>query len=480
MKKVAIIGAGASGVRAAKIMMDAGFDVSVFEAGSYVGGLWVYENDNGRAQAYRSLSIISSRSYTHFEDYPFDDKTPRFPTHWDMHRYMNSYAEHFGIKELIRFNTRVSSVDPLFTPNVESPVWRVTTENGFVDTYDGVIVATGHNNEPLQDKRFEAFTGEYLHSSSYRFPDPFVGKRVCVVGTGNSGMDIASGVCQVAARTVIVARSGVEIKPKVFWGVPFADIGIKMRKRWIPNWVRTKVTRGLTYAAHGDLTKLGFQKPTRKIHGTFSESIVMDIEFNRVFVKPDIVQISGTELTFADGTREDFDVLVGATGYRVHLPFLTPELVPIKGNHVDLYKRIFVPDWPGLTFVGMINPLAVLNRIVGVQSMVIARCLMGDVLLPSKEAMLEDIADKNKRTADVYTSSPRHELEEPDFNYVQELQDLVAEGSVRARKEGFLPLRRLRRILTRRAVSKSLLTWPPDSMVSKQAAPNASAHESST
>jgi dimethylaniline monooxygenase (N-oxide forming) len=438
--RVAVVGAGAAGVCAAKHMIEAGFDVTVFEAGSHFGGLWVYENDNGRAQAYRHLSIISSRRYTHFMDFMFDDRTPRFPSHSDMARYIDAYADHFGVKECTRLNSSVSEVRPEFTPGVESPRWRVVTNDGFVETFDSVLIATGHLNHPNNVAMFTKFSGEYLHSSQYRDPQPFANKRVCVVGAGNSGVDIASGVCAVAKRTVIVIRSGVIIHPKVLFGTPFSDITLNLRRRWIPASVRSRLVSVLTFIAHGDMTKLGIPKPAKRTHPTSSESIIMDIEYNRVVVKPAIVQIDGQNLVFDDGTSEEFDVLIAATGYSVDLPFLGEDVVPVKGNHVDLYKRIFVPRWPGLCFIGMLNPLATLNRIFEEQSRLVAKYLSGEVALPSTSEMETDISVKNSRSAEIYTDAPRHEMEEPDVGYVQELRDLARAGMIRARNGGQLPL----------------------------------------
>jgi cation diffusion facilitator CzcD-associated flavoprotein CzcO len=405
-------------------MIEAGFDVTVYEAGSYTGGLWVFDNDNGRSQAYRNLSIISSRRFTRFSDFDFDGHTPRFPTHRDMHRYLDSYGRHFGVTERTRYRTRVAEVKPTFDPASESPRWVVTTEAGDQDEFDAVLVATGHLNEPNHVPELQAFGGEYRHSSSYRSADELVGKRVCVVGAGNSGVDIASDVCSVASRTVIVIRSGVVIQPKVLFGIAFSDIAISLRRRWIPAWLRNRLIKGVVFTAHGDLNRLGIVAPRARTHPTLSESIVADIEYNRVAVKPAITAIEGKAVTFADGTTEEFDVLYGATGYVVSLPFVPTDVVPVEGNHVDLYKRIFSPDWPGLFFVGMLNPLGTLNRIVEEQSRLIALHLAGRAPMPLPEVMRADIAAKNARSAAIYTDSPRHEMEEPDFGYVEELHAL--------------------------------------------------------
>jgi hypothetical protein len=270
----------------------------------------------------------------------------------------------------------------------------------------------------------DQFTGQYLHSRDYRTAEPFAGKRVCVVGTGNSGVDIASDVCPTAARTVLVARSGVRVQPKVVFGIPFPDIAIGLRKPWIPNWVRTKILSALVYLAHGDQTRLGFAKPTGRQHPTSSESIVSHIEFNRVKVKPDIVAIDGQIITFADGTSEEFDVLVAATGYRVSLPFIPESVAPVEGNHVDLFKRIYPVGWPGLYFLGMLNPLISYSRVFEQQSRLIALDIAGHTHLPSSAEMRRDIAQRRAVVRELYTDAPRHELEEPDVRYFDQLDAL--------------------------------------------------------
>jgi dimethylaniline monooxygenase (N-oxide forming) len=438
-KRVAVIGAGAGGIAAAKYMISAGFDVTVFETGSHIGGLWVYENDNGRAQAYNRLTIISSRRYTRFSDYDFDEETPRFPMHWDMARYLNGYAEHFGVKERVRFLTPVEAVEPAFVPGQDASCWNVRTRDG-VEQFDAVLVATGHLNEPRHiDEYVSAFEGDYLHSSQYRYPDPFVGKRICVVGVGNSGVDIASEVCYVAKRTVLVARSGAIIQPKVLFGTPFTDIGLALRKWWIPYKVRARLLSWVVYTAHGDLSRFGIAKPTAKTHPTLSEAVVSHMEYNRITAKPGIKAIAGKRITFADGTAEEFDVLFGATGYDVHLPFLAPEIVPVDGNRVNLYRRIFVPDWPGLCFVGMLNPISTLNRIFEGQSKMLVQYISGEIALPAAEEMREEIREKNAANDRTYVSSARHEMEEPDIGYLESLEQLVADGTVRRHHGGRIP-----------------------------------------
>jgi dimethylaniline monooxygenase (N-oxide forming) len=446
-QKVAVIGAGSGGLCAAKHLLQAGHDVAVFEAGSYVGGLWKYDNDNGRTQAYLHLCIISPRGKTKFSDFDFDAATPRFPSHWDMYRYLEAYADHFGVTGRIRFRTPVTRIEPAFDPATEPPRWTVYFTAGGQDgqgegqeTFDHVVVATGHLNEPSHSSFLrDNFAGEYMHSSQYRTARPLVGKRVCVVGTGNSGVDIASESCTIADRTVLVARSGVRIQPKVVFGLAHPDIAIGLRKPWVPKWLLRRLLSTLNYLAHGDQSRLGFLPPNGLQHPTSSETIVAHIEFGRVIVKPGIKAISGKTVTFEDGTEEDFDILIAATGYHVHLPFLDPGVIPVQGNYVDLYMRIFPVDWPGLYFLGMINPLLAYSQVFEAQSRTIVQAVEGGVRLPAKEDMRADIERKREVAAAIYTDSPRHELQDPDTNYPYTMAAFRRQAAIRARHDGTIP-----------------------------------------
>ncbi|MBN9267250.1 MAG: NAD(P)-binding protein, partial [Hyphomicrobium sp.] len=111
-KSIGIVGAGASGLTCAKHMLEEGWDVTLYEIGSHVGGMWVYNNDNNRSSAYRTLHINTARDLTSFSDYPFDPSVQPFPSHWDMAKYLKDYGEHFGITQRVRFNTKIVDLRP--------------------------------------------------------------------------------------------------------------------------------------------------------------------------------------------------------------------------------------------------------------------------------------------------------------------------------------------------------------------------------
>jgi cation diffusion facilitator CzcD-associated flavoprotein CzcO len=421
-KKIAVIGAGAAGLCVTKYLLEAGFDVTVFEIGTQIGGLWCFRNDNERSSCYRTLHINTSRGVTHFHDYDFDDTVQPFPDHSDMHRYLVSYADHFGVTPRIRFKTRVTEVRPAFAPGKEEPRWTVSLEDGAAETYDTVIVATGHLTKPLHVPMFrDDFKGEYVHSHYYREPEAFVGKRICVVGVGNSGCDIASDVCVTAPRCVMVARSGVLILPKLFLGLPFTDITNMLQKDWIPEWLRSRLVRFMTWVVHGDMTKLGFKPLDKRAHVTSNANIVNHIAYRRIVVKQGIEKIEGRRIHFADGTAEDFDTLIAATGYLIDLPFIPPEVVPIQDNNVDLYQRIVPPDWPGLYFMGMFNTNTALNMIFEYQARWIREIELGNAALPSESEMRAAIEARKRWVAETYKASPRHTIEEEIVPYRKDL-----------------------------------------------------------
>ncbi len=434
-RRFAVIGAGAAGLSAAKYLLQNGFDdVTVFEIGSQIGGLWCYRNDSGRSSAYRTLHINTARNVTCFSDFQFDDEVQLFPDHWDMHRYLIAYAERFDVVRRIRFNAKVVNVRPGPQYRAEDPQWQVELADGTVELFDRVVVASGHLSLPLHVPELrDRFAGQYLHSHDYREPEPFVGKRICVVGVGNSACDIASDVCVTSPRTVMVARSGVMIAPKLIFGRPFTDVTMKLYRRWIPDWLRRRLIAFLVYLVHGRMTDLGFKPLTRRAHPTTSAVLIQHIAYRRVTVKQGIDRIEGKRIYFNDGTDEEFDVMIAATGYLIDLPFIPPSIVPVENNAVDLYKRVIAPGWKGLYFVGMLNSTAnALNQIFEYQSRWICAIEKGQVELPSEAEMRADIEAKKQYINRHFNASPRHTIEEESFYYLIDLDRRTRKGRARA------------------------------------------------
>ncbi|QIN77477.1 SidA/IucD/PvdA family monooxygenase [Rubrobacter marinus] len=423
VERMAVIGAGAAGLCAAKHLLERGFAVTVFEMGSQVGGLWVYENDNARSPAYLSLRINSEPRATQFHDFPFPEDYPFNPTHFQVHAYLEAYADHFDIRRHIRFNAKVASVEqPTTAPGNE---WRIRLADGTEESFDGVVIATGHQGVPSHPPFAKKFGGEYLHSHDYRTPEPFRDKRVLVVGTGNSALDIAADICTVTASTTMTARSPVLIMPRMLFGVPIQRTIAKISKPGVPWAVERRFRELLTYVAHGRVEDWGFVRPKKRTHPASHPTIMGHIAWRRIAVKTaGADDADGNEVHFSDGTVERFDTVIAATGYEIDLPFLSEEMVPVTGRRLDLYKRVAAPGWPGLYFVGFHNVSGGANiRIMDVQADLVAALAKGDVGLPDRSEMIADIERERRRIERRYPDSPRYGLELDPPVYTRDVEE---------------------------------------------------------
>lgn len=430
--RVAVIGAGAAGLSAARHLMEGGHEVTVFELGSCVGGLWVYDNDNGLSAAYASLHINSEPRVTHFRGLPFADGTALFPSHVEVSQYLESVADDCGIREHIRFNTRVVEVTP--TGAGPGADWVVRLEDGAEEIFDAVVVASGHQGKPAHPGWAARFKGEYLHSHDYREPEPFRGKRVLVVGVGNSGLDIAADLALVAAQTYSAARSPVLIMPRMMLGVPTARVLSKVNKPWLPWIVQRQVLRFISRIFNGPMEKWGFVTPRTRTHPASSATYMSHVAYRKILVKPGVADVSGTTVTFADGDSVDVDVVIAATGYEIDLPFLAPKISPVVDRRLEAYKRVVHPDWPGLYFIGFFNVSGGANiSMMDVQSDWLVKIVSGEVALPSRAEMLADIRQEQEFLARRYPSTARYGLELDPVRYRREMAQAM---QVRTGSEG--------------------------------------------
>ncbi len=432
-KTVGIVGAGAAGICAAKHMLEAGYEPALYEIGTHVGGMWVYNNDNNRSSAYKTLHINTARDLTAFKDFAFDPDVQDFPDHKDMAKYLKAYADHFDVTRRIKFKTRVTDVRRAPSYNDAKPRWIIETETGATTEYDTVIIASGHLTKPLDEPMFrDGFKGEYLHSHHYKDPATYAGRRICIVGVGNSSCDIASDLCTSAETTVLVGRSTPLIIPKLIFGRPFWDIVKPFYKPWVPQAVRTRAVRFFTWVVHGNMADLGFAPSTKKVHATSNANIVNHIKYRRVIVKQGITAIDGRTITFADGSRDDFDVLIGATGFLLDLDFIKPDVMEIKGNSLDLYMRIVPPKHRGLYFLAFFNSDSALNWIAEGQIRWLREFELGRAQLPTEPEMWTEIAERKAWVAKHFKDTPRHGIEVEHIPYFADLRRTLRQAQARA------------------------------------------------
>ena len=421
---IAVIGAGAAGLCAAKHLLAGKQRVTVFEHGSHVGGLWVYENDNGMSPAYQSLHLNSENKVTAYEDFPFPDGSPLYPDHVQVTAYLRSYAEHFGVMPLIRFGSKVTSVTSI--DQAGRQMWQVEVHGQPAGLFDAVVVASGHQNVPRHPAFAQQFEGQYLHAHNYRTPEPFKGKKVLVVGIGNSACDIASDIAPHTRDAVVAARSPVLLMPRMFLGVPTSRVLAKLEKPWMPWPLRRRIRTVISRLAFGTMEQWGFRTPQTRTHPAGHHLLMGHFIWGRLRAKPGIAQVQGREVTFDDGSREEFDTMIAATGYLVELPFLPPQCSPMEGHWINLYQRVVHPQQAGLYFVGFFNVSGGGNiRMMDDQSRWVTDLVTGQARLPSAQAMREGILADRALVQERYPDSPRYGLELDPMDYRRSLAKAI-------------------------------------------------------
>ncbi|GHF55620.1 flavin-containing monooxygenase [Seohaeicola zhoushanensis] len=409
MTGICIIGAGSSGVTVAKALRDKGLTFDIFEKGSDIGGMWRYENDNGQSSCYASLHIDTSRPNLGYSDFPIDPSLPDFLSHAQFLRHLEAYADANGIRERVTFRTRVDEVTP------DGARWRVTLSTGEVRSYAHVIIANGHLSDPRMPGFPGQFDGEVIHSHHYRTAAPYEGKRVLVVGLGNSAVDIAVDIARRAEHVTVSTRRSAWIMPKYLMGVPIDQwTGFMVRRLRLPvTWSRRIMSR-LIRLGVGDQRRFGVPRPEHPMwreHATLSQELLPYIGHGYIDVKPDVAELRGNKVAFADGTEAAYDAIIYATGYRISFPFLATSLFDPSTEAGRLYRRMVPPAHPGLIFAGLVQPIGPTIPLVEIQGKWIASLLSGAFSLPDRKEMEREIAEHLDHKRRTYLASDRYALE---------------------------------------------------------------------
>jgi dimethylaniline monooxygenase (N-oxide forming) len=424
---VCIIGAGSSGMVAAKALAAQAVAFDGFEIGSDIGGMWRYENDNGLSSAYRSLHIDTSRGNLGYPDHPIADHHPDFLSHAEVLQWLESYAERFDLKRHFRFNCRVEQV----LPNDDGS-WTVRLAGGETRRYRAVLVANGH----LWDPRLPAFDGRFdgtqLHSHHYRTAAPFADQNVLVVGIGNSAVDIAVDVCKSAKRTWLSTRRSAWVMPKYIMGLPIDRwSGFFARRLHLPTPLTRTLVRWLAVLAVGDQRRFGVPRPAHPIwreHATLSQELLPYCGHGWIRMKPNVQSLQGRQVQFEDGSFEPVDAIIYATGYRTSFPFLAPQLFQVGDEVPALYRRMAAPALPGLFFLGLLQPVGPTIPLVEVQARWLAALLSGAMQAPSATVMAQEIAAHRAAVQRRYVGTARYALEVDARSYTRQLLDDLQRG----------------------------------------------------
>jgi cation diffusion facilitator CzcD-associated flavoprotein CzcO len=429
--KACVIGAGSSGIAAAKALHARGIAFDCFEKSDRVGGNWVFKNINGMSSSYRSLHINTSRRRMEYADFPMPESYPDFPHHTHIAAYFDSYVDNFGFRDAITFRTGVEHAGR------DDAGWRVRLESGEERRYDALLVANGHHWDPRwPEPAFpgaDRFEGVQVHSHHYTGEDPsfFRDKRVVVLGMGNSAMDIAVEASFSAERVLLAARRGAHVIPKYVFGRPLDTLATLPN---VPFRVRQKVLQTVIRTAVGDMERYGLPKPDHALleaHPTISDDILSRLAHGEITAKPNIARLTERTVVFADGSEEQADIVVYCTGYKVSFPFFDEGFVSAPDNDLPLYRRVFHPDVERLYFLALLQPLGATMPVAEAQSEWVCDHLAGRYKLPSRAEMLADIERERAAMRRRYVASKRHTMQVDYDDYMFQLRRERRRGASR-------------------------------------------------
>ncbi len=400
--QVCVIGAGPSGIAAAKNAVRFGFDVVVFEKNDKVGGNWVFNADTGHSSVYENTHIISSKTWSEYEDFPMPDHYPDYPSHRQLQAYFESYARHFHVYERILFKHNVTRV----TRTGEGK-WAVeyTDEAGEPHTsvFDQLMVANGHHWNPKYPEYPGEFTGTYMHSHDFkRISEDWRGKSVLVIGAGNSACDIAVEAARLADKVCLSMRSPQWFIPKFFFGMP-SDV-FAARTNWLPPKIKQFTMGKLLNLMQGPYSKYGLPTnthPPLSQHPTLNSDLLDFIRHGRIFPRPAIKRFAGGSVEFVNGEVEAFDIVCACTGFWITFPFFDESFINFQhAEKVPLYLKMMHPDYKNLYFIGLFQPLGCIWPLADYQA----------------QLACTEIVGKYQRPANL-RAAIQHEIDHPHFTF---------------------------------------------------------------
>jgi cation diffusion facilitator CzcD-associated flavoprotein CzcO/amino acid transporter len=340
-RRYCVIGAGPAGLAVGRRLAEEGIPFDWYERADDVGGLWL---DRPGSPVYDSMRAVSSRLTSAFPDYPMPDG-PDYPTWWQVRDYLRAYARDFNLYDRITFNTAVTWLKP------EGIGWSATLTTGEFRYYSGVIVASGPAVTPVVPAwpGRERFRGAVGHASQYRYPADLAGRRVLVVGGGVSGADIVCDAARSASAAFLSVRRGHRILPRHLGGVPTdAVLAGLVEPPSIVDLPPDPTEMVAMIAGQARPTALPRPDYERLAgHPVVTDDLLETIAAGWVSVRPEIAEILPGGVRFTDGSVEEVDLIIAATGYDRRPTILAPELLE------DFYLNMFSRRHDGLTLMAL-------------------------------------------------------------------------------------------------------------------------------
>lgn len=442
-KRVAIVGAGASGIPSAKQALSYGFEPTVFEASNDIGGLWRYKpEETDESSVMKSTVINTSKEMNAYSDFPPPDDFANFMHNRKMLDYLRSYASSFNFSKFLRMNHTVSNVRRSST-YANDGSWLVSyqTPEGEQrdEQFDAVLLCTGHHTHPYWPPEWpgqKEYTGQITHSHSYKDFHGFEDKNVVVVGVGNSGVDIAVELSRISREVYLATRRGTWVMHRnldktIPYDLVFNTRFMSVLYKWMPSslvswFLRQIVERRL------DHEKFGL-KPKHDIFGahfTVNDELPNRLSCGTVRIRSNIRCFTRNDVIFDDGTIADnVDHVILATGYSFEFPLLEQgTLIKVTENDVSLYLNMYLPelaDHNTLAVIGLIQPLGSILPISEMQARLFFDVLNGRSALPSPIGMHVQIGQYKTMQARRYVQSRRHTIQVDYVPYMDKIADLM-------------------------------------------------------
>jgi hypothetical protein len=418
--KACIVGGGPSGLMMARALLGAGADFDLFERHTDVGGIW--DPDNPGSPMYESAHFISSKYTSYFYGYPMPERYPDYPSYRQLRDYIRGFAREFGLYEHVTLGNGVARAE------LAAGQWEVTLDDGDQRSYTHLICANGvtwHPSMPQYPGQ-DTFTGEIRHSSTYRYPLEFTGRRVLIVGAGNSGVDIACDAARNADAAFLSVRRGYRFIPKHLFGMP-ADVFMTGGGKLPEGLTLPKGAGKVVDALVGDLTRFGLPSPDHAVlasHPIVNDQIIHHLSHGDIAAKGDVAGFRGGAVTFADGSEEDIDLVIFATGYSYAVPYADPGLFTWKDGRPQLYLNIFSRETGNLYALGFIEFADAAYQRIDEMAQLIAFDITATGAAAAELRELKRTDTPDLRGGMEYVDSPRHASYVETHTYQQVLAGL--------------------------------------------------------
>lgn len=360
-----IVGAGPAGLACAAAMRQHGLRVLILEKADAVAPVW--------RRHYDRLHLHTDRGHSGLPGLAMPRSYPRYPSRAQVVAYLESYAAHFDLRPL--FDNAVHAI------HREGSVWRVDAkQRPFAASV--VVIATGWADFPYRPRwpGVEDYQGELIHSTAYRNPSAYAGKRVLVVGFGNSGGEIALDLAEAGVEVALAVRGPVQILPRELLGLPILTWAIAQAR--LPARVADFINAPAIRLAVGSLKKLGLEAPAKGPRRMIEEDhrvplldvgTLARIRDGSIAVRGGIERFTRDGVAFIDAPAQPFDSVILATGFRPDLRTLLPDARGVFDDHgMPRLTGQATPE-PGLFFCGLIASPTGQLREIGIEARRIAQ-----------------------------------------------------------------------------------------------------------